>query len=85
MESITWNTWGLVTIRASASFSGELYGGHLVVEDGAIFEAKVCVGEEGLKQAEELKSRLALLPAGEGDPEKIVVPPLPDAAAEPAA
>jgi len=65
---------GLVTIRASARFTGSICGGRLIVEDGAAVSADANVGPEGLAEAEKMKEQMANVQPGAN--ERIVVTPI---------
>jgi hypothetical protein len=62
---------GLVTIRASARFTGSICGGRLIVEDGATFDADANISPEGLAEAEKMKEQMAN--AQPGANERVVV------------
>jgi hypothetical protein len=70
---------GLVTIRASARFTGSICGGRLVVEDGATIDADANVSPEGLAEAEKMKEQMANLQPGAN--ERVVVTAIAPAAA----
>ena len=72
---------GLVTIRASARFTGSICGGRLVVEDGAIVDADLNVSPEGLADAGKIKEQMES--AQPGASERIVVTPVAQAAPAP--
>jgi hypothetical protein len=69
---------GLVTIRASARFTGSIVGGRLIVEDGAVVDADANISPEGLAEAERMKEQMANLRTGAS--ERIVVTPIAQAA-----
>lgn len=69
---------GLVTIRSTATFTGSIIGGRLVVEDGAVVSGEMNISPDGLAQAEkkfaEFKENT---PPGFAS-ERVIVPPLPE-------
>lgn len=71
---------GTLTVRATASFTGSVYGGHLVVEDGAVFVASVQISPEGLAEATRMKERPTVVKDAERVVVAVLTPP-----AEPAA
>jgi len=71
---------GLVTLRAGSTFSGEVHGAHLVVEDGAVLSCSFDIRPEAAAEAEKVQKRLAAAPAP-ADPERIAIPAPPAPAA----
>ena len=71
---------GVVTLRSTSEFKGEIHGAHLVVEDGAVVQGSFDIRPEALPEVEKVQKRLASAPTP-ADPERIVVPALPEPAA----
>ena len=71
---------GSVTLRATSTFNGEIHGAHLVVEEGAVLQGSFDIRPEALAEAEKVQKRLAAAPTP-ADPERILVPALPESAA----
>ena len=69
---------GLVTIRSTATFTGKIHSGRLVVEDGATVLADMDIGPDGLAAADKkLAAFKESAPPGFAS-ERIIVAPLPE-------
>jgi cytoskeletal protein CcmA (bactofilin family) len=63
---------GTVTLRAGGALFGGVYGGHLVVEDGATLIGEVVIGPEGLARVEKAQTQAAMYQRDENS-ERVMV------------